>query len=219
MVESLVVEFDQAKYEEFLSSGSKSPKTRVCRRVSTGTCPETRSASLSGAAAEKGVAANRAIRNTRANVSQETRVVKFSGVPPIHPLPQHRLSLVSLNPHDVTGTLSADREGVRVNCKSEQLIIQLRQDARFKPASLLYHIRHVKSAFGSPNTRFIKLAPLKPHSPDAKAKLARLVEYKKHTPLGVEPSSLASLKRLCPDVKISNAIVASPLTRDARRAF
>ena len=25
-VESLVVEFDQAKYEEFLSSGSKSPK-------------------------------------------------------------------------------------------------------------------------------------------------------------------------------------------------
>ena len=28
-VESLVVEFDQAKYEEFLSSGSKSPKARV----------------------------------------------------------------------------------------------------------------------------------------------------------------------------------------------
>ena len=33
MVESLIIEFDQAKYEEFLSSGSKSPKTRVCRRV------------------------------------------------------------------------------------------------------------------------------------------------------------------------------------------
>ena len=55
MVESLVVEFDQAKYEEFLSSGSKSPKTRVCRRVSTGTCPETRSETLSGMAAMKGV--------------------------------------------------------------------------------------------------------------------------------------------------------------------
>ena len=26
MVESLIVEFDQAKYEEFLSSGSKSPR-------------------------------------------------------------------------------------------------------------------------------------------------------------------------------------------------
>ena len=51
MVESLVVEFDPAKYEEFLSSGSKNPKTRVCRRVSTGTCPETRVAS--GAAAVK----------------------------------------------------------------------------------------------------------------------------------------------------------------------
>ena len=31
MVDSLVVEFDQAKYEEFLSSGSKSPKARVYR--------------------------------------------------------------------------------------------------------------------------------------------------------------------------------------------
>ena len=40
MVESLVVEFDQVKYEEFLSSGSKSPKARAYRRVSTGTCPE-----------------------------------------------------------------------------------------------------------------------------------------------------------------------------------
>jgi len=28
MVESLVVEFDQAKYEEFLSFGSKSPRAR-----------------------------------------------------------------------------------------------------------------------------------------------------------------------------------------------
>ena len=51
MVESLVVEFDQAKYEEFLSSGSKSPKTRVCRRVSTGQLPEAQSEALSGATA------------------------------------------------------------------------------------------------------------------------------------------------------------------------
>ena len=43
MVESLVVEFDQTKYEEFLSSCSKSPKARAYRRVSTGTCPEVRS--------------------------------------------------------------------------------------------------------------------------------------------------------------------------------
>ena len=39
-VKSLVVEFDHAKYEEFLSSGSKSPKARAYRRVSTGTCPK-----------------------------------------------------------------------------------------------------------------------------------------------------------------------------------
>ena len=36
-IESLVVEFDQAKYEEFLSSGSRSPKARAYRRVSSGT--------------------------------------------------------------------------------------------------------------------------------------------------------------------------------------
>ena len=37
MVESLVVEFDQAKYEKFLSSSSKSPGARQYRKVSSGT--------------------------------------------------------------------------------------------------------------------------------------------------------------------------------------
>ena len=68
-VESLIVEFDQAKYEEFLSSGSKSPKARAYRRVSTGICPEIRSEIPSDAAAVKDIVANRATRNTRANVS------------------------------------------------------------------------------------------------------------------------------------------------------
>jgi len=155
MVESLVVKFDQAKYEEFLSSGSKSPKTRVCHRVSTGTGPETQSEALSGTAAKKGVTVNCANRNTRVNVfqetcvvsgvaaekkvvakhakrdtrvnvSQETRVVKLSGVQPVHPCPQHQSSLVSLHLHDATETLSVDRGGVRVNCKLELLIVQLR---------------------------------------------------------------------------------------------
>ena len=140
MVESLVVEFDQAKYEEFLSSGSKSPKTRVCRRVSTGTCPETRSVTLSGAAAAKGVAANCAKQDTRANVSQEARVVPgTTALRPAAPCGTHastsltrpvwskslvssqstlylstKLSLVSLHLHDATETLSVDKGGVRV---------------------------------------------------------------------------------------------------------
>ena len=66
-VESLVVEFDQAKYEEFLSSGSKSPKARAYRRVSTETCPEIRSEPLSEATAVRDVVANHAMRDTRAN--------------------------------------------------------------------------------------------------------------------------------------------------------
>jgi len=100
MVESLVVEFDQAKYEEFLSSGSKSPKTRVCHRVSTGKLPEAQSEALSGAAAADcvkqdtranasqkarvisgttAVAINHVAQNTRVSVSQETRVVRIPG--------------------------------------------------------------------------------------------------------------------------------------------
>ena len=43
MVESLIMEFDQAKYEELLSSGSKSPRARQYRKVSSGTCSQVRS--------------------------------------------------------------------------------------------------------------------------------------------------------------------------------
>ena len=86
-VESLVIEFNQAKYEEFLSSGSKSPKARAYRRVSTGICPEIRPEILSDAAPAKEVVAKRVMRNARTSVSQETRVVSLSGVQPVHPLP------------------------------------------------------------------------------------------------------------------------------------
>ena len=97
-VESLVVEFDQAKYEEFLSSGSKSPKARAYRRVSTGKCPEVHPEILLDAAAPKDVVVNHARSNTRANVSQETRVVNFSSVQPVHPLPQHQVCLLYTSP-------------------------------------------------------------------------------------------------------------------------
>ena len=70
MVESLVMEFDQAKYEEFLSFGSKSPRvTRQYRGVSSQVSLET---------SQKMTCANRAIsghvtRVARINVSHETR--------------------------------------------------------------------------------------------------------------------------------------------------
>ena len=85
MVESLVVEFDQAKYEEFLSSGSKTPKARVYRKVSLGTCSQIRSKILPDATGEKDVVANRIMRNTC--TSQEARMVNVPDVQPVHPLP------------------------------------------------------------------------------------------------------------------------------------
>ena len=79
MIESLVVEFDQAKYEEFLSSGSKSLKARICRKVSSGSCSRVHSEILSDATEKKDVVANRIMRNARVNVAD---------VQPVHPLPQ-----------------------------------------------------------------------------------------------------------------------------------
>jgi len=82
------VEFDQAKYEEFLSSGSKSPKAQVYRKVSSGISSQVHSEILSDVTGEKDVVANRIMRNARVNVSQETRVVNVPDVQPVHPFPQ-----------------------------------------------------------------------------------------------------------------------------------
>ena len=120
------MEFDQAKYEEFLSSGSKSPKARVYRKVSSGICPRVRSEILSDATGKKDVVANRIMRNARVNVSQETRVVTFLMFSLSIPFLSARLLGVLINPHDVTGILSGDRGGVRVNYKLEQLFVQQR---------------------------------------------------------------------------------------------
>jgi len=93
-VESPVVEFDQAKYEEFLSSGSKSPKAQQYHKVSSGTCSRVRSEIFSEATGKKDVVANRIIRNARINVSHEIRVVNVADVQPVHthPLPQHQVT-------------------------------------------------------------------------------------------------------------------------------
>jgi len=85
MLESLVVEFDKEKFEEFLSSGSASPKTmRQYRKVSY----ETRSRisseisprvartfvySANGAIFNEVLKTYRANHATRINFSQETR--------------------------------------------------------------------------------------------------------------------------------------------------
>ena len=121
MVESLVVVFDQAKYEEFLSSGSKSPKARVYRKVSSGTCSRVRSEIPSDATAKKDVVANRIIRNACDNVSHETRVVNVADVQPVHahPLPQCQVIGGPHQPVRRNGMLSDDRDGVCVNYKLE----------------------------------------------------------------------------------------------------
>ena len=90
MVESLIVEFDQAKYEEFLSSGSKSPRARQYRKVSSGTRSPVHSEIPSDTTDKKSAIANHITRNTRVNISHETREVSVADIQPVHacPLPQ-----------------------------------------------------------------------------------------------------------------------------------
>ena len=80
IVESLIVEFDQAKYEEFLSYGSKSPRARQYRKVSSGTRSHIRSEIPSDATGKKSAMADRITRNTRVNVSHETREVGVADI-------------------------------------------------------------------------------------------------------------------------------------------
>jgi len=57
VVESLVVKFDQEKYEEFLSFSSKSPRARQYRKISSEICSQVPSkASLNSVCAENIVA-------------------------------------------------------------------------------------------------------------------------------------------------------------------
>ena len=115
--------------------------------------------------------------------------------------------------------LSGDRGGGRVNYKLEQLFVQQRKDVKFRPASLLNHIRHVKSAFGNLNVRFTKLVFLKHCFPNANAKFVLFIKDTRHAPLYAGPSSPAFLRHLCPDAIIGNTRAASLLSRDARLAF
>ena len=73
-VKSLVVEFDQAKYEEFLSSGSKSPRVvREYCRVSSEIHSQVSSETSSQMACANSAISGRVIHIARVNVSHEPR--------------------------------------------------------------------------------------------------------------------------------------------------
>ena len=73
MVESLIVEFDQAKYEEFLSFGCKSPRVRLNRKVSSEIRSQAPSKISPKMACAKSVISGHVTRVARVNVSHETR--------------------------------------------------------------------------------------------------------------------------------------------------
>ena len=118
IVETLVVEFNQAKYEEFLSSGSKSPKTRICRRVSTGKLPEAQSEALPGADAHC------AKTSSRANASQKARVTSGTAVA-INRVAQNTRANASPKARVVPGTTAA-----AINCVAQNTRVNVSQETR-----------------------------------------------------------------------------------------
>ena len=130
-----------------------------------------------------------------------------------------RMLLVSLHLLDATGTLSVDRGDVRVNCKLEPLVVQLRLDATYNLAPCPRHVQYVKSAFGVPNARFLQLGPLRTSSPNAKVKPLCLVKHKRHAPIDVGPSSplsLSSVSAPTHQAATRQARLVSTETPDAR---
>jgi len=158
MVESIVVEFDQAKYEEFLSFGSKSPRARQYCKVSSGTRSQVSSETPTDATDKKSVTADHITRDSRVNVSHETCKVDVADVQPVHtrPLPQLQVPGGPSNPYGVTGILNVDRDDTRDNCKRnklEQSSVQQRQNARLRLASLLNCVRRTEFTYGDPNPK------------------------------------------------------------------
>jgi len=100
MVESLVVEFDQTKYEEFLSSGSKSPRARQYRKVSSGTRSQVPLEVSSDTTGARSIMANRITSKPCVNVSHETCEVNVIDGQPTHarPLPQFQVTRGSQQP-------------------------------------------------------------------------------------------------------------------------
>jgi len=90
MIESLVVESNQAKYEEFLSSGSKSLRARQYRKVSLEIRSRISSEASPNIISAENIMAGRITRKARINVSHETREVSVvdGKLALANPLPQ-----------------------------------------------------------------------------------------------------------------------------------
>ena len=72
MVESLVTEFNQAKYKEFLSSGSKNPRAQQYLKVSSDVRSQVPSETSPKMACANNAISGRIARLARVNVSHET---------------------------------------------------------------------------------------------------------------------------------------------------
>jgi len=96
MVELLVVEFDQAKYEEFLSSGSKSPRARQYCKVSSKIRSRVSSEASLNVVCAGSIMAGRIMRN--ASVKTREASVVDGQIGHTRPLPQLQITGGSQQP-------------------------------------------------------------------------------------------------------------------------
>ena len=86
-VESLVVKFDQTKYEEFLSSGFKSLRARQYRKVSSEIHSRVSSETSPNMACSESILAGCITRKGRVNISHETHEANVVDGQPGHAHP------------------------------------------------------------------------------------------------------------------------------------
>jgi len=108
-VESLIVEFNQAKYEEFLSSSSKNPKARLYCKVSSGIRSRVLLETSSNAIAVKSAMAGRITREAHVNVSLKTREASVVESRFGHALPLPQLQVTRGSQQPIKRNRNAER--------------------------------------------------------------------------------------------------------------
>jgi len=182
------MKFNHANYEEFLSSGTKSPRVaRQYRRVSS----EIRS-QVSSKTSPKMARPNSAIygRVARVNISHETREANVvegqsCNVPPLN-IPQLQVTGGAQQPmkHKWNAERRQRRRARQQQMKKAgKIIVQQIQDVMLRPASFLNCIRRAKSASGYQNAELKRLAFLRPYFTDAMFSNARSVSFLRDTRL------------------------------------
>ena len=119
-IESLVMEFDQAKYEEFPSFGSKITRAQQYRKVSSEVRSQVPSGTFPKMACAKSVISPHITRNARVDVSHEIREANGIEGQFSHALPLPQLQVTGGSQQPVKCSRNVERRQRRRECRQRR---------------------------------------------------------------------------------------------------